>query len=176
MSRRAPTKPGSSLPSRSDCAGYTLRSIGYWLIQYDPSRFKMRSCKLPDMISGGIPAPVRRAATVVTSAQKDGRQARRPHRGRPRSEEADRAILSAAVDVLADKGLGGMSMEEVAARAGVGKATVYRRWSSKLALAHDALLAEMPDWLTAPDTGTLNGDLYQALSAWIRFVNSTRAG
>src|SRR6266446_4422721 len=42
-------------------------------------------------------------------------------RGRPRSEAADRAILRAATDLLAERGLAGMSMEEVAARAGVGK-------------------------------------------------------
>ncbi len=59
-------------------------------------------------------------------------------RGRPRSEDADRAILSAATELLAERGLGGMSMEEVAVRAGVGKATVYRRWPSRGALALDA--------------------------------------
>ena len=62
-------------------------------------------------------------------------------RGRPRSEEADRAILAAATQLLAERGLGGMSMEEVAARAGVAKATVYRRWGSRGALALDAFLA-----------------------------------
>src|SRR5580704_17762389 len=52
-------------------------------------------------------------------------------RGRPRSQEADRALLTATVDLLATRGLAAMSIEEVAARAGVGKATIYRRWSSK---------------------------------------------
>ena len=48
-------------------------------------------------------------------------------RGRPRSQEADRAILAATLDLLASRGLAAMSIEEIAARAGVGKATIYRR-------------------------------------------------
>jgi len=63
-------------------------------------------------------------------------------RGRPRSEQADRAILAAAAEVLAERGLAGMSIEEVAARAGVGKATIYRRWNSRGTLALDAFLAD----------------------------------
>ena len=78
-------------------------------------------------------------------------------RGRPRSEEADRAILSAATELLAERGLGGMSMEEVAARAGVGTATVYRRWPSRGALALDAFLAEFEEQQPIPDTGTFRG-------------------
>ncbi len=61
-------------------------------------------------------------------------------RGRPRSQEADRAILTAAVDLLAERGLAAMSIEEVAARAGVGKTTIYRRWPSKGLLALDAFV------------------------------------
>jgi AcrR family transcriptional regulator len=97
-------------------------------------------------------------------------------RGRPRSEEADRAILSAATELLAERGLGGMSMEEVAARAGVGKATVYRRWGSRGALALDAFLAEFSRQQPVPDTGTFRGDLLAALRGWIRSVTRTPAG
>jgi AcrR family transcriptional regulator len=99
-----------------------------------------------------------------------------PRRGRPRSEEADRAILSAATELLAERGLGGMSMEEVAARAGVSKATVYRRWPSRGALALDAFLAEFQEQQPLPDTGTLRGDLLAALRGWIRSVTRTPAG
>jgi AcrR family transcriptional regulator len=60
--------------------------------------------------------------------------------GRPRSERADRAILEATLDLLArESGVAGVSMEAVAARAGVGKTTIYRRWPSKEALIVDAL-------------------------------------
>ena len=63
-------------------------------------------------------------------------------RGRPRSQEADRAILAAARELLAEGGLGAMSFEEVAARSGVAKTTIYRRWTSRGALASTA--AEKP--------------------------------
>ena len=96
--------------------------------------------------------------------------------GRPRSAEADVAILEAASAILAERGLAGMSMEEVAARAGVGKATVYRRWPSRGALALDAFMSEFRSQLPLPDTGTLRGDLFDALRAWSRAVNKTRAG
>jgi AcrR family transcriptional regulator len=60
---------------------------------------------------------------------------RRP--GRPRDARADAAIVEAAVAVLADKGPGGFTVDEVAARAGCGKATIYRRWPSRSALLLD---------------------------------------
>jgi AcrR family transcriptional regulator len=97
-------------------------------------------------------------------------------RGRPRSQEADRAILAAAAELLASKGLAAMSIEEVAARAGVGKATIYRRWSSKGLLALDAFVASFREQQPQPDTGTLRGDLVAALRAWIRAVTRTPMG
>lgn len=97
-------------------------------------------------------------------------------RGRPRSAQADRAILTAAADLLAERGLAEMPIEEVAARAGVGKATVYRRWPSRGALALDAFLAEFAGQQRLPDTGTLHGDLLAALRSWVRAVTRTRAG
>src|SRR5712691_6334503 len=56
-------------------------------------------------------------------------------RGRPRSEEAHQAILDAARDLFIQDGFANLRLEHVAARAGVGKATIYRRWSSKEELA-----------------------------------------
>ncbi len=97
-------------------------------------------------------------------------------RGRPRSEAADRAILRAATELLAERGLTGMSMEEVAARAGVGKATIYRRWRSRGALALDAFMAGFSAAQPLPDSGTLRGDLLAALRAWVRAVTQTPAG
>ena len=99
-----------------------------------------------------------------------------PRRGRPRSAQADRAIMDAAAEVLAERGLAGMSIEEVAARAGVGKTTIYRRWTSRGTLALDAFLAEFQGQQPLPDTGSLHDDLLAALRAWIRSVTGTSAG
>jgi AcrR family transcriptional regulator len=60
-------------------------------------------------------------------------------RGRPRNPGTDAAIVEATLELIAETGLTGMSVESVAARAGVGKATIYRRWPCKEALVGDAL-------------------------------------
>ena len=118
----------------------------------------------------------------IPSGQGGAHEARGPSgegggpRGRPRSQEADRAILTATVELLATKGLAAMSIEEVAARAGVGKATIYRRWSSKGLLALDAFVASFRAQQPLPDTGTLRGDLTAALRAWVRAVTTTSMG
>ena len=67
-------------------------------------------------------------------------------------------------------------MEEVAARQGVGKATVYRRWRSRGALALDAFMAEFQALQPLPDTGTLRSDLLGRAAAWVRAVTRTPAG
>ena len=125
----------------------------------------------------GLPAP---PAPPAPSAGEGARARAGPpepgKRGRPRSEQADHAILRAATDLLAERGLPGMSIEEVAARAGVGKATVYRRWPTKGALALDAFLALYQGQQPEPDTGTLRGDLLAALRGWVRAVTRTPAG
>src|SRR6516225_7905924 len=97
-------------------------------------------------------------------------------RGRPRSQEADRAILTATLDLLAERGLAAMSIEEVAARAGVGKTTIYRRWPSKGLLALDAFVASFRKEQAQPDTGSLRGDMLSALHAWVRAVTQTPMG
>ncbi|MEE6178306.1 TetR/AcrR family transcriptional regulator [Mycobacterium sp. 050134] len=73
----------------------------------------------------------------------------------------DPGILDAALAALADHGYHATNMNDIAARAGVGKAAIYRRWSSKAALMTDALLHWRPDLLDddVPDTGSLAGDL-----------------
>jgi AcrR family transcriptional regulator len=73
----------------------------------------------------------------------------------------DPAILNAALAALIEHGYEATSMNAIAARAGVGKAAIYRRWSSKAALITDTLVYWRPDLLTneAPDTGSLAGDL-----------------
>ena len=97
-------------------------------------------------------------------------------RGRPRSAEAARAILTATADLLAERGLAAMSIEEVAARAGVGKTTIYRRWPSKGLLALDAFVISFRAEQPQPDTGSLRGDMLSALHAWVRAVTQTAMG
>lgn len=82
--------------------------------------------------------------------------------GRKRDHTRDAAILDAALEVLAEVGYTGMTMDMVAVRAKAGKATVYRRWSSKSDLVLDAVARmkrAMVDLDRLPDTGTLRGDL-----------------
>jgi AcrR family transcriptional regulator len=99
-----------------------------------------------------------------------------PKRGRPRSEEVEQSILRAASELLRECGFASMSIEEVAARAGVGKASIYRRWSSKGALALEAFLSEF--FVTQPlvDTGSIEGDMFVTLMAWVRAVSGTPDG
>jgi AcrR family transcriptional regulator len=93
-------------------------------------------------------------------------------RGRPRSEKAQTAILAAAMDLVLDQGLQAMTMDDVARRAGVGKATIYRWWSSKERVVLDALATEWAAPATGhPDTGSLRGDLLARFRPWVRQLN-----
>lgn len=83
-----------------------------------------------------------------------------PVRGRPRSREADDAILWGALDLLAERGYAGLTMEGVAARAGVGKATLYRRWKSCEEVIVAAVSGFVEEKIHIPDTGSLEGDLH----------------
>ena len=96
--------------------------------------------------------------------------------GRPRSADADRAILRAAVDLLAEEGYAGVTMEGVAARAGVGKATVYRRWPSKSALVVDAVTACRESSWQAPDTGSAREDLLAFVRGFRDHLRTSDAG
>jgi AcrR family transcriptional regulator len=82
--------------------------------------------------------------------------------GRKRDHTRDPEILDAALDVLAEEGYDGMTIDMVAARAKAGKATLYRRWASKGELVVDAVACMKKGDLDLdhlPDTGTLRGDL-----------------
>ncbi len=94
-----------------------------------------------------------------------------PRRGRPRSEKARGAILQAAAELLLDQGLAAVSMDAVAARAGVSKATIYRWWPTKETLALDALYHEWAAVPAARDTGSLRGDLLSLLRPWARLAS-----
>ena len=88
------------------------------------------------------------------------------HRSRPRRRGTvlDSAIFQAALDELGEAGYARLTMERVAERAGASKASLYRRWPSRMELALDAVHHLAPDPASAPDTGTLRGDLL----AWLR--------
>jgi AcrR family transcriptional regulator len=94
-----------------------------------------------------------------------------PRRGRPRSEARKQAILQAAFELLGERGLAATSMDAVAERAGVSKATIYRWWDSKELLALDALYAA---WDTAGlvtrQTGTLRAEMLALVRPWVRLV------
>jgi len=88
--------------------------------------------------------------------ETDSTAGRRP--GRPRSEEAHDAILSAAIALIREVGYDAVTMEAIAARAGVGKATLYRRWKEKETLVIEAL-GRILHAIPVPDTGSARGDL-----------------
>lgn len=89
--------------------------------------------------------------------------------GRPRDPELDQAILEATLELLAESGFSALSIEAVAARADVGKTTVYRRWPSKIPLVVDALThLKRPTSRPIPDTMTTREALVVVLSEGIR--------
>src|SRR5438093_7569838 len=79
-----------------------------------------------------------------------------------RSRRAENAILEATVAILGEVGFGGLTIDGIAARAGVGKATIYRHWSSKAEVAVEACKAFIPP-LPDPDTGSLREDVRAVL-------------
>ena len=102
---------------------------------------------------------------------------RRQGPGRPRSERSRKSILAAAASLLHKQGLRDMSIEAVAARAGVSKKTIYRWWPSKGVLALDAIYVE---WSRArgavPNRGTLQADLRSRMRATAHVLNSPTLG
>jgi AcrR family transcriptional regulator len=79
--------------------------------------------------------------------------------GRPRSEEARAAILASTLELLEEAGFADLKIEAVAARAGVGKTTIYRWWPSKAVLVADAFMSSVIRETRFPDTGSVREDL-----------------
>jgi AcrR family transcriptional regulator len=102
------------------------------------------------------------AEVSTESPAGTGTGQRRP--GRPRSERADRAIIDAALSVFAESGTEGLCIERVAARAGVGKSTIYRRWPGKEDLLLDAIGA-LQNTLPEPAGESVREDLVTILGA-----------
>jgi AcrR family transcriptional regulator len=97
-------------------------------------------------------------------------------RGRPRSVECDHAILAAALAEYAERGIEGMSVDAVAARAGVSKATIYRRYPSKVELVAAAAFTLAAEVAVKPDTGSLRGDLTTSLRNLRKMLDDPELG
>lgn len=95
-----------------------------------------------------------------------------PGPGRPRSEQAHRAILDATLELLSTVGYDRLTVAGVASRAGVGKATIYRRWTSKLPLVVEAFSTRIPT-LRLPDTGNIVDDLKEVLRDFVGIISAT---
>lgn len=106
------------------------------------------------------------------SANGNGSTRRPP--GRPRSEQARRAILRSTLQILAESGFSDLKIEDVAERAGVGKATVYRWWPHKGALVADAFASSVTPNLRFPDTGSVYTDMSRQMRQLIKVFSGPR--
>jgi AcrR family transcriptional regulator len=94
--------------------------------------------------------------------------------GRPRDERANRAILTATLELMAERGVRDLRMDDVADRAGVGKATIYRRYRSKDELVADAV-ASLVSEIAIPDTGSTRSDLLALMRQAVELYNGPLA-
>lgn len=101
-----------------------------------------------------------------------GRAAGAGRPGRPRSERARGAVLGAAVALLEEGGLPSATVEAISARSGVSKATIYKYWPNRTAVAAEAFGRRMAGAVALPDTGTARGDLTEQ----VRRANEFYAG
>src|ERR1700683_3103501 len=92
--------------------------------------------------------------------------------GRPRDVRADRAILEATLQLMAERGVRDLRMEDVADRAGVGKATIYRRYRSKDQLVSDAI-ATLVSEIAIPDTGSTRADLMALMTQEVELYSGS---
>ncbi|PPG05624.1 TetR family transcriptional regulator [Pseudoclavibacter sp. RFBI5] len=120
-----------------------------------------------DLADSSPAAPATEATGAATApaaptSQSPAGAEKKPRLGRKRDHTRDTDILEAALDVLAETGYDGMTIDMVATRAKAGKATLYRRWASKSDLVLDAVACMKSkdlDLAALPDTGSLRGDL-----------------
>ena len=113
----------------------------------------------------------------MSAPQSDGPgssgQGRAPHR---RNEQARLAVLHAADDLLAERGFAGLTIEGIAARAGVAKQTIYRWWPSKVEVLLDTLIEDAQESLALPATGSAIEDARQYLRRLAAFLTGDPAG
>ncbi|HEX3393475.1 MAG TPA: TetR/AcrR family transcriptional regulator [Acidimicrobiales bacterium] len=121
------------------------------------------------MTPAGVDTPVPETPAVHTHGPGHGP-------GRPRSVKADRAIVAATVHLLAEEGYSRLSMEGVAAHAGVAKTTIYRRWPCKSDLVVHCLRCLTEKLETAPDTGRVRDDLVAFMGQMVDKMRRSDAG
>ena len=112
-----------------------------------------------------------RLISVVSENDQD-RSIKSESRGRPRSQDSEEAILAATIQLLSDKPLRDISIEEIARKAGVGKTTIYKWWPSKAYVAFDAFLKKTNRFIPTPDTGSARSDLLEQLRSLMFFYVS----
>jgi AcrR family transcriptional regulator len=111
-------------------------------------------------------------ARPITGYKDAGGRVKARRRGRPRSEESEEAILASTVQLLSEKPLRDISMEEIARRAGVGKATIYKWWPSRAYVALDAFLKKTNQMVPTPDTGSVRKDMREQIRSLVAFYKS----
>jgi AcrR family transcriptional regulator len=97
-------------------------------------------------------------------------------RGRPPSTSAHRAILDAARELLTERDLAHLNLEQVAAQAGVGKATIYRHWRTREALALELLLELAGDMAPVRDRGDVRAEMVAIVDGTVRVLTRTPLG
>ncbi|WP_378953743.1 TetR/AcrR family transcriptional regulator [Pelosinus sp. sgz500959] len=93
-------------------------------------------------------------------------------KGRPRNVETEKAILAASYDLLLENGFGTVTVEKIAERAKVSKATIYKWWPNKAAVVMDGFLSAAMARLPVPDTGSAINDIVIQASNLARFLTS----
>jgi AcrR family transcriptional regulator len=114
-------------------------------------------------MTSSVPAP--QPGEMIAAPVRRGR-------GRPRDTGTDARITTTAAELMLQRGFDKTTVDDVAARAGVGKATVYRRWPSKEDLAVAAMESLYDSEIPEPDTGSIVTDLTQSYRSALTFVNT----
>ena len=112
------------------------------------------------------------SGSIVVPKNDQDRSIKSESRGRPRSEESEEAILAATIQLLSERPLRDISMEEIARKAGVGKATIYKWWPSKAYVALDAFLRKTNRMAPTADTGSVRRDTLEQLRSLTVFYRS----
>jgi AcrR family transcriptional regulator len=101
-------------------------------------------------------------------------KARRPGAGRPRDEDVTRQIRDAAMELGLESGFDGLSIEAVAAHAGVGKTTIYRRWRNVWSIVADAVLDDVAKLAPLQEQSTARGSLAASMRLAARYFRGPR--